>query len=116
MPEELPAFVMVFQKQDNQIQQRQAEMPAQNKGGGTGCAYSPRPQAPPKDPAGTVAGYSGPVPMDLSAGGRKISVGERAKRFTDGTCLYYEGFKHRAAECAARKKAQMFKTAGGEVR
>jgi len=49
--------------------------------------------------------------MDLSAGKRRISAEERAKRFADGRCLYCGGFNHRAAECAARKKAQTFKAA-----
>jgi len=53
--------------------------------------------------------------MDLSAGMRRISAEERAKRFTDGRCLCCGGFNHRAAECAARKKAQIFKAAGAEV-
>jgi len=54
--------------------------------------------------------------MDLSAGKRRISAEERAKRFADGRCLYCGGFNHRAAECAARKKAQTFKAAGAEVK
>jgi len=89
-------------------------------GGGTGFAPSPRPPAPPKDPAGApagnVAGYTGPAPMDLCAGRRRISAEERAKRFTDGRCLYCSGFNHRAAECVARNKAQTFKAAGAEVK
>jgi hypothetical protein len=40
---------------------------------------------------------------------------EQAKRFADGRCLYSGGFNHRAAECAARKKAQTFKAAGAEI-
>ena len=54
--------------------------------------------------------------MDLSAGRRRISAQERAKRFADGWCLYCVGFNHRAAECAARKKAQMFKAVGAEIK
>jgi len=54
--------------------------------------------------------------MDLSAGRRRVLAEERAKRFTDGRCLYSGGFNHRAAECAARKKAQMFKAAGVDVK
>jgi len=53
--------------------------------------------------------------MDLSAGTRRISAEERAKRFADGRCLYCGGFNHRAAECVARKKAQIFKASGAEV-
>jgi hypothetical protein len=46
MPEELPAFVTVCQKQDNQILQRLAEKAAQNKGRGIAFA-SHRPPPPP---------------------------------------------------------------------
>jgi len=38
MPEELPAFVTVCQKRDNQIRQRRAEKAAQNTGSGIGFA------------------------------------------------------------------------------
>jgi len=119
MPEELPAFVTVCQKRDNQIRQRRAEKAAQNNGSGIGFA-SPRPpsaqKAPEAAPAGTIAGYTGPAPMYLSAGKRRISAEERAKRFADGRCLYCGGLNHRVAECAARKKAQTFKAAGAEVK
>jgi len=54
--------------------------------------------------------------MDLSACKRMISAEERAKRFTDGRCLYCGGFNHRAAECVARKKAQTFNAAGEEIK
>jgi len=115
MPKKLPGFVTLCQRRDDQIRQRRAEKVAQNKGGATCFASYPRPSAPPKDPAGaptgTVAGYTGPAPMDLSAGRRRISAEERAKRFTDGRCLYCGGFNHRATKCVARKKAQMFKAA-----
>jgi len=119
MTEELPAFVMVCQKRDNQIRPRCAEKAAQNKGSGIGFA-SPRPpptsKAPEAAPAGTVAGYTGPAPMDLSAGKRRILAEERAKRFADGRCSYCGGFNHRAVECAARKKAQTVKALGAEVK
>jgi len=119
MPEELAAFVTVCQTRDNQIRQRCAEKAAQNEGSGIVFA-SPRPPPPPRAPevasAGTVARYTGPAPMDLSAGKRRISAEERAKRFADGRCLYCSGFNHRVAECAARKKAQTFKAAGAEIK
>jgi len=54
--------------------------------------------------------------MDLSAGRRRISAEESAKRFGDGRCLCCGGFNHRAAECAAREKAQTFKAAGAEIK
>jgi hypothetical protein len=119
MPEELPAFVTVCQKRDNLIWQSRAETAAQNKGSGIDFA-SPRPLPPPKAPetapAGTIAGYTGPAPIELSAGRRRISAEERAKRVADGRCLYCGGCNHRAAECAARKKAQTFKAAGAEIK
>jgi len=75
-------------------------MAAQNTGGGIGFA-SPRPHPPPNapelSPAGTVAGYPGPAPMDRSAGRRRISAEDREKRFMDGRNLYYGGFNHRVA-------------------
>jgi len=119
MPGELPTFVTVCQKRDIQIRQRRAEKAARNKGSGIGFTSSrptPAPRAPETAPAGTVAGYTGPAPMDLSAGKKRISAEERAKRFANGRCLYCGGFNHRAAECAARKKAQTFKAAGAEVK
>jgi len=121
MLEELPAFVTLCQKRDNQIRQRKAEKAAQYKWTtSVGSPSTPRipvpPRAPEAAPAGTVPGYTGPAPMDLSAGRRRISDEERAKRFVDGRCLYCGGFNHRAAECAARKKARTFKAAGAEVK
>jgi len=56
------------------------------------------------------------VPLYFSAAKRRISAEERAKRFADGRCLYCGGFNHRAADCAARKKAQMLKVAGAEIK
>jgi hypothetical protein len=34
-----------------------------------------------------IAGYTGPAPIDISAGKRRISAEESAKRFADGRCL-----------------------------
>ena len=53
--------------------------------------------------------------MDLCAGRRRILAEDRAKRFAHGTCFYCGGFNHRAAECAARKKAQTLKVEGADV-
>jgi len=52
--------------------------------------------------------------MDLSPGRRKIPAEERAKRYTDGRCVYCGGFNDMAAECVARKKVQTFKAAGAD--
>jgi hypothetical protein len=119
MPEELPVFVTVCQKGDDQISHRRAEMAAQNEGRGVGFASTrppPTPKSPEAPPAGTAAGYTGPAHIDLSAGKRRISAEERAKRSADGRCLNCRGFDHRAAECVARKKAQTFKAAGAVVK
>jgi hypothetical protein len=118
LPEELPIFVMVCQKRDDQIRQRRAEKTAQNKGGRVGFASprpSPAPKSPETAPAGMISGYTGPAPFDLSAGKRRISAKGRAKRFVDGRCLYFGGINHRPAECAVRKKVQMFKATGAET-
>jgi hypothetical protein len=120
MPDDLPAFLMLCQKQDNQIRQCKAEKAAQHKWTSSiGSPSAPRAPAPPKAPeaapVGTVAGYTGPAPMDLSAGRRRISDEERAKRLANGRCLYCGGFNHRAVDCAVRKKARPFKAAGAEV-
>jgi len=121
MPDELPAFVTLCQKRDNQTRQRKAEKAAQHKWTtSAGSPSAPRapvpPRAPEVAPAGTVAGYTGPAPMDLSAGRRGISDEDRAKRLADGRCLYCGGFNHRAVDCAVRKKARPFKVAGAEVK
>ena len=84
MPEELPAFVTLGQKRDNQIRQRKAEKAAQHKWTtSTGSPSASRAPEPPRAPeaaqAGTVAGFTGPAPMDLSAGRRRISDEERPK-------------------------------------
>jgi len=47
MPEELPEFMTVCQKRDNQFRQRQAGKAAQNMGGGVHFA-SPGPSSTPK--------------------------------------------------------------------
>jgi hypothetical protein len=75
MPEEIRAFLTLSQKWDNHIRQHRAEKAAQSKRSGQGFA-SPRPPPPPRVPeaaaTGTVARYTGPAPMDLSAGKRRI--------------------------------------------
>jgi hypothetical protein len=120
-PEDLATFVSTCQTRDNQIRQRKVEKAAKHKWtSSTGLPSAPRApvprKAPEAAPAGTVAGYTGPTPMDLSAGRRRISDKERAKRFVDGRCLYYGGFNHRVVDCAVRKKAQSFKAAGAEAK
>jgi hypothetical protein len=121
MPEDFPAFVTLCQKPDNQIRQRQAEKAAQHAWGeSTGSPSAPRVPTPPKAPeiapAGTVVGYIGPAPTDFSAGRRRISDEESAKRFAHGRCVYCGVFNHRAVDCAVRKNARSFRAAGAEVK
>jgi hypothetical protein len=121
MLDELPVFVTLRQKRDNQIRQKKAEKAAQHKWtSSTGSPSAPRAPTPPKPPeaapAGTVNGYTGSAPMDLSASRRRISDEDRAKRFANGRCLYCEGFNHKAVDCAVRKKARSIKAAGAEVK
>jgi hypothetical protein len=121
MPDEIPVFVTLCQKRENQIRQRKAEKAVQHKWTAvTGSPSRPRapvhPKAPEAAPAGTIAGYTGPAPMDLSAGRRRILHEEREKWFADGRCLYGGGFSHRAVDCAVRKQVQPFKAAGDVVK
>jgi len=118
-PKELPAFLTVSWKRDDQIHQGWGEEAAQNRGEAVGftCASAPAPpKAPETAPAGTVAMYSRSAPMDLRPAKRRISAEERAKRFADGRCFYCGAFNHRVAECAARKKAHTFNTCRVEVK
>jgi len=113
--------VMLCQKCDDSIRQQPAVKAAQHKwvgstGSGTASKTPTLPTAPETAPAGTEAGYSGPAPMDISAGRRTMSDEERAKRFADGRCLYCGGFNHRAVECAVRNKAGTFTAVGVEVK
>jgi len=91
MPEELAEFLILCQKWDNQIWQRRAEKAAQKSWGVVGFASSPRPPIAPNDPAaalsGSVPGFPALASLDLSAGKRRISAAERAKRFVDRMCL-----------------------------
>jgi len=121
MPDDLPVFGTLCQKRDNQIRQGRGEKAAQHKWTGlTGSSTTPKvptpPTAPEMSPAETISGYTELVPMDLCTGRRRISDGDRAKRFADGRCLYCGGFNHRAVDCAVRKKARLFKAAGAEVK
>jgi hypothetical protein len=118
MHAELLAFLTVCPNWDKQNHQRRAVKAVQNTRGGIGFA-SPRPPAPPKNPetapARTVLAYTGPAAMDRSAGKKGISAEERVTTFVDGRGLYCSGFNHRAAECVARKNAQMIKADEAEI-
>jgi hypothetical protein len=54
--------------------------------------------------------------MNHTAGKRRISAEDRAKRIADGRCLFCGVFNHRVAECAPGKKAQTFKAAAAEIK
>jgi hypothetical protein len=95
--DELPAFVTLCQKRDNQIRHQRAENAAHHKWAGSIGSPSPLKaptptKAPESAPTGTVAGCKGPAPMDLSAGRRKISDEERAKRFGMGRVYTVQGY------------------------
>jgi hypothetical protein len=61
---------------------------------------------PEASPAGTVAGYHGPAPMDLSVlKGRKILPEERKRRREGGLCMYCRDSRHFAASCPRKLKA-----------
>lgn len=72
--------------------------------------------APEIPPTGTVAGYAGLAPMEISAARRRLSDDERAKRFMDARCLYCGGFNHMAVHCALRNKARTLNAAGAELK
>jgi hypothetical protein len=62
--------------------------------------------APKALPAGTVAGYHGPAPMELSAlYGRKITPEERKRRREGALCMYYGDSRHFVASCPRKLKA-----------
>jgi hypothetical protein len=82
IPGGIPTVVKVCQKGDNQITQWQAENAAQNIRGWIefdSFRLHPASEAPTTAPAGTVAGYTGPAPMDHSAAKRRISAEKRAR-------------------------------------
>ena len=41
--------------------------------------------------------------MDLSAGKKKLTPEERARRLAEGRCLYYGGIRHMAKSCPLAK-------------
>jgi hypothetical protein len=83
MPDNIVDLVTMCSKRESQIRPRAAE----KKSGPRESGYK-KPDnavntssAPEASPAGTVAGYYGPTPMDLSAlKGRKITPEERKRR------------------------------------
>jgi hypothetical protein len=57
-------------------------------------------------PAGTVAGYHSPAPIDLSVGkAMKITPKERKMRRETGLCMYCGDSRHFAACCPRKLKA-----------
>jgi len=54
--------------------------------------------------------------MDPSIGKRRISAEEMAREFADARCSNCGGFKHKAADCIARKSAQTFNGARVEIK
>jgi hypothetical protein len=108
MPDNIVDFVKICSKRDLQIRARAAEKKSGRWEGGykkpdnTNNTTS----APEASPAGTVAGYHDPSPMDLSAlKGRKITSEERKHRREGGLCMYCGDSRHFAASCPRKLKA-----------
>jgi hypothetical protein len=108
LPDNIVDFVKMCSKRDSQIRARVAERKSGRWEGGykkpdnTNNTTS----APEVSPAGTVAGYHGPAPMDLSAlKGKKITPEERKRRREGGLCMYCGDSRHFAASCPRKLKA-----------
>jgi hypothetical protein len=106
--EDITEFVKLCSKRDSQIHTRDAD-----KKSGRWTAEYKMPETannttstPEGAPAGTVAGYHGPTPMDLSAvKGKKITPEERKRRRQGGLCMYCGDIKHFATSCPSKLKA-----------
>src|SRR6202022_1354180 len=109
IPSDLTEFVKMCSKRDSQIRARAAERKSGRWGGGSKKPETNSTSAPPPPetaPAGTVAGYHGPAPMDLSAvKGKKITPEERKRRREGGLCMYCGDSRHFAASCPRKLKA-----------
>ena len=66
--------------------------------------------------AGTVVGYLEPECPDSMAVRWQLSADVRAKRSDNRRCLYCGWLNYIAVECTDRKKAQIFKAAGAELK
>jgi hypothetical protein len=108
MPDNIVDFVKMCSKRDSQIRARAAE---KKSGRWEGSYKKPdnannTTSAPDASPAGTVAGYHGPAPMDLSAiKGRKITPEERKRRREGGLYMYCGDSRHFTASCTKKLKA-----------
>jgi hypothetical protein len=107
IPENIVDFVKMCSERDLQIRARLA---AKKSGRWDGSRKSDNASnttsAPNVSPAGTVAGYHGPAPMDLSpVNGRKNKPEERKRRREGGLCMYCGDARHFAASCPRKLKA-----------
>jgi hypothetical protein len=108
IPTDLTEFVKLCSKRDSQIR-----APAAERRSGKWTAGSKRHETqnnttsvPEVAPAGTMANYHGPAPMDLSAiKGRKITPKERKHRREGGLCMYCGNSRHFAASCPRKLNA-----------
>jgi hypothetical protein len=94
-------------KRDSQIKAQLAEKRSGPwEGGKKSDNVNNTTSAPDASPAGTVAGYHGPAPMDLSAiKARKITPEKRKRRREGGLCMYCGDARNFAASCPRKLKA-----------
>ena len=106
-PESIVEFVKLCSKRDSQLRRRAAEKKSGRwEGYKKSDTTTNTTSAPEAAPAGTVAGYHGPAPMDLSAvKGKKITPEERKRRREGGLCMYCGDSRHFAASCPRKLKA-----------
>jgi hypothetical protein len=105
---DLMEFVNMCSKRDTQIHTRAAERKSKSWTAGSKKHETTSNTTPAREtvPAGTVAGYHSPAPMDLSAvKGRKITPEERKTRSGGGLCRYCGDSRHFAASCPRKLKA-----------
>src|SRR6202158_4801217 len=108
IPDNITDFVKMCSKRDAQIRARAAEKKSGRWEGGYKKPdnVNNTTSAPDAAPAGTVAGYHGPAPMDLSAvKGKKITPEERKRQREGGLCMYCGDSRHFAASCPRKLKA-----------
>jgi hypothetical protein len=110
LPEQWSSYIVVMKKRDMQYHACKVEShwsSGQNKFTSmlAPCNASPVAAQPAPDPTSSSSGHFGPIPMDLSAVGYRLSPEEYQKRIDEGCCLYCGGFNHMARDCPNKPKA-----------